>query len=52
MINPGNKNKGEFILQVQYAAAANVTNPLVPLTIPITPAFRNTPMNTVPYGLP
>lgn len=34
MIQPANKNKGEFILQVQYAAAANVTNPLVPLTIP------------------
>jgi hypothetical protein len=34
MINPGNKNKGEFIFQVQYAAAANVNNPLTPLTIP------------------
>ncbi|MBS1664327.1 MAG: RagB/SusD family nutrient uptake outer membrane protein [Bacteroidetes bacterium] len=34
MINPGNKNKGEFIFQVQYAASANVTNPLVPLTVP------------------
>jgi hypothetical protein len=34
MINPANKNKGEFILQVQYSAAANVNNPLTPLTIP------------------
>jgi len=34
MIKPANKNKGEFILQVQYAAAANVNNPLTALTIP------------------
>jgi hypothetical protein len=37
MINPANKNKGEFILQVQYSAAAastNSTNPLTALTIP------------------
>ena len=34
MIQPANKNKGEFILQVQYAASANVNNPLTPLTIP------------------
>lgn len=34
MINPSNKNKGEFIFQVQYAAAANSNNPLTALTIP------------------
>jgi hypothetical protein len=34
MINPANKNTGEFILQVQYAAAIPITNPLTPLTIP------------------
>lgn len=34
MINPANKNKGEFIFQTQYAAAANATNPLTALTIP------------------
>jgi len=34
MIKPSNKNSQEFILQVQYAAAANSTNPLTPLTIP------------------
>ncbi|GGA82223.1 membrane protein [Puia dinghuensis] len=34
MIKPANKNKGEFIFQVQYAAAANSNNPLTPLTIP------------------
>jgi hypothetical protein len=34
MINPANKNKGEFILQVQYAASVPSTNPLTPLTIP------------------
>jgi len=34
MIQPANKNKGEFIFQVQYAASANVNNPLTALTIP------------------
>lgn len=34
MNQPANKNKGEFILQVQYSAAANVNNPLTALTIP------------------
>lgn len=34
MINPANKNKGEFIFQVQYAASVPATNPLTPLTIP------------------
>lgn len=34
MINPANKNSGEFILQVQYAASVPSTNPLTPLTIP------------------
>jgi hypothetical protein len=34
MINPGNKNTGEFIFQVQYAAAVPSNNPLTPLTIP------------------
>lgn len=37
MVQPANKNKGEFIFQVQYAASAastNSTNPLTPLTIP------------------
>ena len=34
MIKPGNKNTGEFILQVQYAASVPSTNPLTPLTIP------------------
>ena len=34
MINPGNKNKGEFIFQVQYSAAVPSTNPLTALTIP------------------
>jgi hypothetical protein len=34
MIKPGNKNKGEFIFQVQYAAAVPSTNPLTALTIP------------------
>ncbi len=34
MINPANKNTKEFILQVQYSAAANQNNPLTPLTIP------------------
>jgi hypothetical protein len=34
MINPTNKNSGEFILQVQYAAAVPITNPLTALTIP------------------
>lgn len=34
MINPANKNQGEFILQIQYAASVPSTNPLTPLTIP------------------
>jgi starch-binding outer membrane protein, SusD/RagB family len=34
MINPNNKNKGEFIMQGQYAASQNVNNPLTALTIP------------------
>ena len=34
MIKPSNKNSGEFILQVQYAASVPSTNPLTPLTIP------------------
>ncbi len=34
MINPANKNKGGFILQVQYAASVPSTNPLTALTIP------------------
>jgi len=34
MIKPGNKNTGEFIFQVQYAASVPSTNPLTPLTIP------------------
>ncbi len=34
MINPANKNKGEFIFQVQYAASVPSTNPLTALTIP------------------
>ena len=34
MIDPANKNKGEFIFQVQYAASVPSTNPLTPLTIP------------------
>jgi hypothetical protein len=34
MINPANKNTGEFILQVQYAAAIPINNPLTALTIP------------------
>jgi hypothetical protein len=34
MNNPSNKNKGEFIFQVQYAASVPSTNPLTPLTIP------------------
>ncbi|MBS1602316.1 MAG: RagB/SusD family nutrient uptake outer membrane protein [Bacteroidetes bacterium] len=34
MNNPANKNKGEFILQAQFAAAANGNNPLTALTIP------------------
>jgi hypothetical protein len=34
MIQPGNKNKGEFIFQVQYSASANSNNPLTALTIP------------------
>ena len=34
MINPANKNTGEFIFQIQYAAAVPATNPLTPLTIP------------------
>ncbi|WP_461067154.1 RagB/SusD family nutrient uptake outer membrane protein [Spirosoma horti] len=34
MINPANKNMGEFIFQVQYAASVPSTNPLTSLTIP------------------
>jgi starch-binding outer membrane protein, SusD/RagB family len=34
MLNPANKNRGEFILQAQYSAAANSNNPLTALTIP------------------
>ncbi|HEY9197603.1 MAG TPA: RagB/SusD family nutrient uptake outer membrane protein [Mucilaginibacter sp.] len=34
MINPANKNSGEFIFQVQFAASVPATNPLTPLTIP------------------
>ncbi|MFT4153325.1 RagB/SusD family nutrient uptake outer membrane protein [Parafilimonas sp.] len=34
MIDPANKNTGEFIFQVQYAASVPSTNPLTPLTIP------------------
>lgn len=34
MIDPKNKGLGEFIFQVQYAASANVNNPLTALTIP------------------
>lgn len=34
MINPASKNSGEFIFQVQYAAAVPSNNPLTPLTIP------------------
>ena len=34
MTKPANKNKGEFILQAQFAAAANGNNPLTALTIP------------------
>jgi len=34
MIKPANKNTGEFIFQVQYAASVPSTNPLTALTIP------------------
>ena len=34
MIQPANKNQREFIFQVQFAASANVNNPLTALTIP------------------
>lgn len=34
MINPANKNRGEFIFQVQYAASVPSTNPLTPLLLP------------------
>lgn len=34
MIKPANKNKGEFIFQLQFSATANVNNPLTPLNIP------------------
>lgn len=34
MNNPANKNTGEFIFQVQYAASVPAPNPLTPLTIP------------------
>jgi hypothetical protein len=34
MINPANKNSGEFIFQIQYSAAVPSLNPLTPLLIP------------------
>jgi hypothetical protein len=34
MNKPANKNRGEFILQAQFSAAANGNNPLTALTIP------------------
>ncbi|MBB5634561.1 hypothetical protein HDE68_000446 [Pedobacter cryoconitis] len=34
MLKPANKNNGEFIFQVQYAASVPSTNPLTALTIP------------------
>ena len=34
LINPANKNMGEFIFQVQYAASVPSLNPLTALTIP------------------
>ena len=34
MNNPANKNKGEFIFQIQYSATVPSLNPLTPLTIP------------------
>jgi starch-binding outer membrane protein, SusD/RagB family len=34
MIKPANKNTGEFIFQLQYAASVPSTNPLTPLNIP------------------
>jgi hypothetical protein len=34
MINPANKNQGEFIFQVQFAAAIPSANPLTPLMVP------------------
>jgi hypothetical protein len=34
MNNPANKNRGEFIFQVQYSAAVPSVNPLTALTIP------------------
>lgn len=34
MNKPANKNRGEFILQTQFSASANVNNPLTALTIP------------------
>jgi hypothetical protein len=34
MINPVNKNQGEFIFQVQFAAAIPSSNPLTPLMVP------------------
>jgi hypothetical protein len=34
MINPANKNSGEFILQVQFSAAVPFTNPLTALLVP------------------
>jgi hypothetical protein len=34
MNNPANKNKGEFIFQIQFSATVPLTNPLTPLLIP------------------
>jgi len=34
MINPANKNRGEFIFQVQYSASVPAPNPLTPLLLP------------------
>jgi hypothetical protein len=34
MVKPANKNRGEFILQTQYSASANVNNPMTALTVP------------------
>ena len=45
MIKPANKNKGEFIFQVQYAASVPSTNPLTPLRFPIIQVYQNMRMN-------
>jgi len=34
MVQPSNKNRGEFIFQAQYAASANANNPMTPLNVP------------------